>query len=100
MIKSPQFSHKLAARHKIDTAAAERIVRTFPPKGKRQDTKHTDVQSGSHSQERKEPSHQERSTIRYTQRRDTRDATSDRERWKVTERGREIRERLLDETQK
>lgn len=83
-------------RHKIDTATAERNgLDIFLPRGeeRRHDRKHTDVQSRSHAEERKEPSHQERSTIRYTQRGDTRDATSDRERWKVTERRREIRGR-------
>lgn len=54
------------------------------------DRKHTDAQSCSHREERKEPSREERSTIRYTQHRDTRDTTSDRERWKVTDRRREI----------
>lgn len=41
-------------------------------------------------EERKEPSRSERSGIRYTQRGDARDTTSDRERWKVADRRREI----------
>lgn len=48
----------------------------------------------SHAAERKEPSRRERSNIRYTQQRDTRDTTSDREGWKVTDgQGRDERER-------
>lgn len=48
----------------------------------------------SHAAERKEPSRWERSNIRYTQQRDTRDTTSDREGWKVTDgQGRDERER-------
>ena len=80
------------------------MVWTFPSRGGRRDRKYTDVQRHSHTEERKEPSHEERSTIRYTQHGDTRDATSDRERWKVTERGREGETNagggLIDETQK
>lgn len=81
----------------IDTATAERIVWTFTSRGRRRDKienrrKYTDMQRRSDTEERKRPSHPERSTIRYTQHGDTRDATSDRERWKVTER--RERERL------
>lgn len=54
------------------------------------------MQSRSYTEERKEPSHWERSTIKYTQHEDTGDTTSDRERWKVTqeeERNKVARER-------
>lgn len=101
------FTIHLALRHKIDTATAERMVWTFASRGgKRQDRKYPDVQSRSQTEERKEPSHCERSTIRYTQHRDTRDTTSDRVGWKATDmKEGDKRERngvggLGDETQK
>lgn len=76
---SIQLCHKI--RHSNSTKNSLDI--SLP--GGRQDTKYTDMQSRSYTEERKEPSHWERSTIRYTQHEDTRDTTSDRERWRVTQ---------------